>query len=135
MPVPEMGADCRLDGRRVLVVEDEFLIASDLADAIRRQGGDVVGPCADPESAWDVLSRRGERIDAAVLDLNLRGRPVVDLAWELARHGVALVYHTGYDSTPEEEGLPDGPVTTKPASHATIVRHLVTALERIAGNR
>jgi DNA-binding LytR/AlgR family response regulator len=58
-----------LTGRRVLIVEDEFFVADDLAQAVAQLGGEIVGPVPTCEEALILLST-AERIDIAVLDIN-----------------------------------------------------------------
>ena len=118
-----------LEDRWILVVEDEFLIASDIVEAIRQLGGSVMGPCSDAAKAREVLSKRGMPPDGAVLDLNLKGKSVADLAHELAEMGVALLYHTGYDTSVEQEGLPPGEMTMKPMSRAELMQRLAARID------
>ncbi|MFO1060348.1 MAG: response regulator [Dongiaceae bacterium] len=86
--------------RRILVVEDELLIALDLAAMIGELGHEVVGPVARVAQAIGLAKR--ERLDAAILDVQLRGGersyPVAD--W-LISHGVPVVFCTAYG----DEGL------------------------------
>jgi len=83
-----------LQGKRILVVEDEGLIAMLIGDAILDEGGVVVGPAPDLDRA--VALARDEGIDAAVLDCNLAGRssdPVADI---LVTRGIPFLFATGY---------------------------------------
>lgn len=93
-------ADEPLLGRRVLIVEDRFLIAAELADQVRRMGGRVIGPSPDLESAEAILAREGA--DLALLDINLRDEDVYPLARQLEAAGVPFMFLTGY----EGEALP-----------------------------
>lgn len=120
--------DQPLTGRRILIVEDEYLIAADIADAVARLGGDTLGPCADVEAARRVLAE--SRPDGAVLDLNLKGSPVTELARELEGMGIAIIYHTGYDTTAAAEGLPEGVLALKPLKHDVLMRELALGLGR-----
>ena len=61
--------DRPLEGRRVLVIEDEFIVALDLGHTLRSFGCEVLGPVASIAQAQALLGR--ERPDAATLDLNL----------------------------------------------------------------
>jgi CheY-like chemotaxis protein len=81
---------------RVLVVEDEYFIADDMARALERLGAEVVGPVPSREQALALIAAGG-RLDAAVLDLNLRGESVLPVADTLAERGVPFVFATGYD--------------------------------------
>src|SRR5215212_8822543 len=75
------GLQPRPDGRLVLVVEDEFLIAMDLELLLRRHGWRVLGPAATVAEALRLLA--DERPDVALLDLNLRGELATPVAEEL----------------------------------------------------
>jgi DNA-binding response OmpR family regulator len=85
-----------LRGRRVLVVEDEYFIADDLARTIEDAGAEVVGPASTSEAAFALLD--GPPIDLAVLDISLAGAVNFTLADELARRNVPFVFATGYDA-------------------------------------
>ena len=97
-----MGNDARamvknpLEGRRILVVEDEYYLAEDLAEAIRAAGGEVVGPVGNLAEAEDRVAQGG--FDCAVLDMNLRGEFVFPVARRLEGVGVPFVVTTGYSS-------------------------------------
>ncbi len=96
-PPPDM-----LRGRRVLVVEDEALVAMLVEDTLTDAGAEVIGPVRSVTEALAALAR--DRPDAAVLDLNLDGvssRPVADA---LAAAGVPFVVATGYGA----DGMPPG---------------------------
>jgi CheY-like chemotaxis protein len=86
-----MGA---LVGRRILLVEDMSLAALELDKLLRCAGIETVGPAARLEQAL-VLAER-ERLDGAVLDINLDGKMVFPVAEVLRRRGVPFVFLTGY---------------------------------------
>jgi CheY-like chemotaxis protein len=102
----------RLSGRRVLVVEDEALVAMLVEDALLDAGASVIGPAATVAEALALLER--ETPEAAVLDLNLAGETSTPVADALAARGVPFVVATGYGA----DGLPPGhaavPVLAKP---------------------
>lgn len=84
-----------LAGRRVLVLEDEYFLADELARALIRLRAEVVGPVPTLAEALALLD--SARVDAAVLDVNLRGEmafPVVDA---LRARGIPFVFATGYN--------------------------------------
>ena len=116
-----------LSGRRILVVEDEALVAMLVEDALLDAGAEVVGPVATVMEALALL--RGQLPEAAVLDLNLAGETSTPVADELARLGVPFVVATGYGA----DGLPPGhanvPVLAKPYDPAD----LTAALSRLWG--
>jgi CheY-like chemotaxis protein len=112
------GADPpkELARRRVLVVEDEALIAMMFADDLSEAGAEVVGPVATVEDALrlvDSLMADGG-LDAAVLDVNLGGESVEPVADRLATRGVPFVFATGYGVGCEPPGHPGRPVLHKP---------------------
>ena len=84
-----------LHGRRIMVVEDEYLLADDLNDALVTAGACVLGPVPSVEQAMEMIARESE-IDAAVLDVNLRGEMIFSVADALQLRGVPFVFATGY---------------------------------------
>ncbi len=89
-----------LDGKRILVAEDEYLLADDLIQVLRSAGATPVGPVATVRQAEARLAEGG--IDAALLDMNLRGETAFDLACRLTDEGVPCVIVSGYS----EQALP-----------------------------
>jgi CheY-like chemotaxis protein len=81
---------------RVLIAEDEFLLADDIASWLERAGATVVGPLPSVERTLARLKGAPE-IDVAVLDINLNGELIYPVADELARRDVPVVFYTGYD--------------------------------------
>ena len=90
--------DVRVGGRRVLVAEDEFVIALEIGDTLRRAGYEVVGPAATAGEAAR-LAAEGP-LDAAVLDLGLRDGTAIAAADALAARGVPFVFLSGYGRRP-----------------------------------
>lgn len=83
-------------GRRILVVEDEYFLADELSTVLTEAGAEVLGPVPSIEEASAII-RGDERIDAALLDVNLRGEPIFSVADELRAQHVPFVFATGYD--------------------------------------
>ena len=83
-----------LDGLRVLVVEDEFLVASVIQQMLESAGCAVVGPVARVGDA--VAAAETQPCDAAVLDVNLAGERVDPVADALSRRNVPFAFVTGY---------------------------------------
>lgn len=106
---------------RVLVVEDEILIASDLASVLEEEGAAVIGPAATLEQG-QALCRAGERLDGAVLDINLCGQWVFPLADELKRSRVPFLFATGYDRDVIPSRFADIPHYGKPTDRASLIR-------------
>lgn len=124
------GAEARLaarglSGRRVLLVEDEFLIASDLAQLLRQQGAEVLGPAATVRSALDLLQQAAAP-DGAVLDVNLRGEMAFPVADALRARGVPFVFATGYTGEMIPERYAGVPCCEKPFEGPEIVRALAS---------
>ena len=86
-----------LTGCRVMVVEDEFYIALDLKKTLEAFGVEVIGPFADVDDASSNLKTQSP--DCAILDVNLSGRSVYELARLLRNRQVPIAFYTGYDQT------------------------------------
>jgi two-component SAPR family response regulator len=114
-----------LDGIRVLVVEDEFLIALELEAMIRDLGGTVVGPVSHLDAARTVM--RQEKINCAILDVKLDGHTSLPLADELIASGFPVILVSGYDSDQLPSRLADTPKLRKLVSLPELAR----VLERI----
>jgi DNA-binding response OmpR family regulator len=84
-----------LAGRRVLIVEDRYLIASDVAEQVRSLGADVAGPSPSIAHAGAILD--AEPVDVALLDIDLDGELVYPVAEMLDARGVPFIFLTGYD--------------------------------------
>jgi CheY-like chemotaxis protein len=106
-------AGATLAGRRVLVVEDEYFLADDMAQALQKLGAEVVGPVPTRDKAMALLSS-GERIDAAVLDINLKGQTVFPVADALKERGIPFVFTTGYTESTVPPAYRDAPRWEKP---------------------
>jgi CheY-like chemotaxis protein len=101
-----------LSGRRVLVVEDEMMVAWLLEDMLADFGCAVVGPAAGVNQALAMLD--AEAFDAAVLDVNLKGQKSYPVADALAARGVPFVFSTGYNKDSLPNSYQNSPVLQKP---------------------
>ncbi len=97
--VKSTAADLR--GKRVLVVEDEPLVAIEMEAELTSIGLDVVGPAMQIESAKRLIAENA--LDAALVDANLGGRSAEEVAAALAQKGIPFAFATGYG----REGLPE----------------------------
>lgn len=113
-----------LKGRRFLVVEDEYLIAADLAAFLEAQGIEVVGPAASVNEALALLESDGDRLDGAVLDINLQDDRVYPVADVLRSRGVPFVFTTGYDACAIPKSYADIPRCDKPVDEQRLIRVL-----------
>jgi DNA-binding LytR/AlgR family response regulator len=86
-----------LSGLRVLVVEDEFLIADTLVYLLKTWDCTVIGPASRLSNALAIA--QNEKLDGALLDINLFGERSLEVAAALRRRGVPFVFVTGYDDT------------------------------------
>lgn len=97
-----------MQGRRVLVVEDDFVLADGMEQALTAQGATVVGPAATVSQALGLIAR-AEPLDGAVLDIRLLTEWVYPVADVLRERGVPFVFATGYDRSsidPRFAGIP-----------------------------
>jgi CheY-like chemotaxis protein len=102
----------RFSGRRVLLVEDEPIVAWLLKDMLVDLGCSVVGPAADVNQALAMIE--AESIDVAVLDVNLRRQMSYPIADVLVARGVPFVFSTGYDKDRLLDGYRTIPTLQKP---------------------
>jgi CheY-like chemotaxis protein len=113
-----------LAGRRILVVEDEYLIMTDIASSLEQAGAEVVGPAATVDEALRLVGDPS-RIDAALLDINLRGVMAFPVADALADRGVPFVFSTGYDRSILPPRYAKAAFCEKPSELSQIIRTLV----------
>ena len=99
--------------RRVLLVEDEELVAMAMAEELKAHGWTVVGPATTLEEAQELVSSHG-RLDAAILDIHLHGRWVHALAEQLKLRGVPFVICTGYELVDPDGRFGNVPLIAKP---------------------
>ena len=89
-------AERSLEDCRILIAEDEYFLADELRTEFSRAGAIVLGPVGTVAAALDLI-RSEPRIDAAILDLNLRGEMALPAAELLAERAVPFVFTTGYE--------------------------------------
>jgi DNA-binding response OmpR family regulator len=116
-----------LPGHRVLIVEDDMMIAMMIEDMLRDLGCLVTGPVNTLAGALD-LARGGDAFDAAILDVNLRGEPVFPVADALRARGVPVIFSTGYGETALREADMGCAVLTKPFHASELIAALAAAL-------
>jgi CheY-like chemotaxis protein len=112
-----------LANRRVLVAEDEYFIARDIARALHAFGAEVVGPVPTWNGLQAILST-GERLDAAILDINLKNKMVFPVVEALTTRGIPVVFATGYDRTAVPAQFRDIPRWEKPFDPQALVQAL-----------
>jgi len=102
------------DRRRVLVVEDEWLLADQLEDTLRDLGYAVVGPVPTVLRALTLIE--SHRPDAALLDVSLRNENSFPIADELAKRSIPFLFLTGYVTPDLPAAFAGCPLMRKPAS-------------------
>lgn len=85
-----------LQGRLILVAEDEYFLADELDRMLREAGAEMLGPVASVEGGLRILAS-STVLDAASLDVNLGGETVYRLADALVARAVPFLFTTGYD--------------------------------------
>jgi DNA-binding response OmpR family regulator len=114
-----------LAGLCVLVVEDDYFIAIEMCRALRAAGAEVSGPARDLETGLRAI--RDERIDCAVLDINLHGRLAFELATELRARNIPTIFATGYDASMIPDELADTLRLEKPVDMKALCRAVETS--------
>src|SRR5512138_3434698 len=89
---PEPG----LLDRRILIVEDDCITAMDLVETLSAAGARVIGPAGTIDGALELLRRR-PHVDIALLDVEVEGAFVFDVADELVKLSVPIIFTTGYE--------------------------------------
>lgn len=107
------------EGLRILLVEDEAMVAMIIEDTLNDLGCEIVGPMPSIEKAL-AAAQTTERIDGAFLDVNLRGELVYPVAEALAARGVPFAFVTGYGEKGIDARYRDAPVLTKPFLPETV---------------
>ena len=105
---------------RVLIVEDEPVLALELKSIVSHAGFAIAGCVASVEKALAVIDRHG--CDLAVLDANLQGESIEPVAEALCRHGSPFCFISGYDRVFLPERLLDAPRLPKPFEPSDLVR-------------
>lgn len=113
-----------LQGTRVLIVEDECVIAMEIECTLKDCGAQVVGSCTTVESAIEQIDRSRD-FDAAILDIDLRGQYAGPVADKLIRVGIPFIITSGYE--PKQYGIrfKGVPWLEKPVSPSSIAAAIV----------
>lgn len=119
MPDPAVA----LDGRHILVIEDEFLIAEDLREALEQLGAVVIGPAATADDALALIAA-APRLDGATVDVTLRGERSDRVAAALSARHIPFVLLTGYGGEDLPPHLRDAPRCQKPFDLTEVVHRL-----------
>jgi CheY-like chemotaxis protein len=117
-----------LQGRTILVVEDEYFLATEISRALAKAGAEVVGPFPTVAEAWAAVAREPP-VSAGLIDINLRGEMVYPLADLLRQRGIPFVFMTGYDRAALPAAYRDVPICDKPVN----IRDFVLQLAAVTG--
>jgi CheY-like chemotaxis protein len=118
-----------MTAKRILVVEDEFLIALDIATVLEQAGLIVVGPVGTVTQALEALQR--EEVHGALLDASLPDEPVTGIADALKVKTIPFVFVTGHSREQLPPAYRDAPVVKKPFTG----EDLLAAVSRFATQR
>jgi CheY-like chemotaxis protein len=119
-----MNDAVKIKGNRLLVVEDEYLIAADLTASLQSLGFEVVGPAGSVAEALALLETDGRPLDGAVLDINLGNERVYPIADVLKARGIPFVFTTGYDVAAIPNAYAHVPRCQKPVDERRLFRCL-----------
>lgn len=116
-----------LRGSKILIVEDEAILALDLSLTIEDHGGSVVGPLH--RLAQAINCPQLYDVDLAILDVDIRGEEVFPLADKLAAAGVSIVFHTGRTDVAQlSAAYPAASILRKPCAEMRLVDALCSAI-------
>ena len=117
-----------ISGNRVMIVEDEALVAMVVTESLTTLGCSVVGPFSRCSDA--IASIEADEIDAAILDVNLDGEMVYPLADLLTQRGVPFIFVTGYGAESIDERFTHVPVIQKPVERHVLQRIFVVSADQ-----
>ena len=109
----------------VLVVEDEYLLAFDLADSLGDHDLIVLGPAPTIPQALSLIAAT-DKIDCAILDVRIKGEMVFPVAEVLSKRGIPFVFTTGYEKSVFGDRFTDIEIYSKPLDIERVVAEIVT---------
>lgn len=108
---------------RVLIVEDELLVGMEMANALKDEGWEVLGPVGTVEEAFAVLTQESSP-HAAVLDINLNGQLVYPVADLLRTRSIPYLFCTGYEAADADRRYAQHPIVHKPTNLRILVEEV-----------
>ncbi|MCX7358844.1 MAG: PAS domain S-box protein [Alphaproteobacteria bacterium] len=118
-----------IDGKRILIVEDEPLIGMVLTDYLQDAGCEIVGPIQNADRAEQMAG--SEAIDAALVDGNLAGRRVDEIVSALRGRRIPFAFVTGYGREALPPGFDDAPIIEKPFTEDQVISTLNRLLNNV----
>ena len=119
-----------LNGKRIIVVEDDYLLATDLCRELHNLGATVLGPAPTPFYAMQLVGRK--KIDAAVLDVRLHGTTVFEVAEMLQERGIPIMFATGSDRASLPGRFQGTPLLEKPLDRRQLIREIIALARKPA---
>lgn len=113
---------------RILVVEDEYMLATELRSNLTDFGAVVLGPVGNVDAALELLEGEAS-LDGAVLDANLQGVMVFPVADRLEERGVPYLFTTGYDASTIPARFKHVPLVEKPTNMPKLCRSISRLIE------
>ena len=123
MATQQSSTATALHGRRILIVEDDCVTAMDLAETLSTAGAEVIGPAGTIAAALELLRPRPQ-LDIALLDIEVEGIHVFEIADELVKRAVPIVFTTGYERSEIPARFHAARHCEKPIGIAAIARAL-----------
>jgi PAS domain S-box-containing protein len=120
-----------LAGKRILLIEDEPLVVMDLESSLAAAGCQVVGTAGTPSEALMLCAEA--QCDAALLDVNLGGTPVDELAAVLTKRNIPFAFVTGYGREALPQGFRDALILSKPFDQTGLVATVELLVYQAAG--
>lgn len=119
---------CDLSNLKILVVEDQYLVADELTRLLKKCKAEVMGPVQSGDRAREALDRSTP--DIALLDINLGGESVYPVAELLKRRGVPIIFVTGYAANLIRGDFADAPCIDKPFDTARLLAEIERVRDR-----
>jgi DNA-binding LytR/AlgR family response regulator len=123
-----MEAAATLRGRRILVIDDDYLVAAVVIAFLEEAGAEILGPIGGADEAITFIKENGTAIDGAVLDVNLHGAKSYPVADALAAHEIGFIFATGYGADAVDGDYRKYPRCEKPFNGVSLVATLAKAI-------
>lgn len=115
-------------GLRVLIAEDEFLVALSLEEDLRGHGCEIIGPFSRLSDARKAAEEQG--IDVALLDVNMNGEMAYPVADALSARSIPFIFLSGYGATTFPEQYRNSPRVPKPYDPSMLIKEIRKILGR-----
>jgi DNA-binding NtrC family response regulator len=117
-----------IQGRSILVIEDDYLVAEILVQMLEEAGSTVLGPIGWRDEALAFIRRNSPAFDTAVLDVNLHGQSSYPIADALIDRGIKFIFTTGYGADALDTAYRGYPRCEKPFQQQTLLAVLASVL-------